>query len=43
MRHVNVISGHLIATGFRGLTGCQRDPRDLRRHSLVSDPRYVIT
>ena len=28
MRHVSVISGHLISIGFRGLTGCQRDPRD---------------
>ena len=28
MRHVSVISKHLISTGFRGLTGCQQDPRD---------------
>ena len=23
-----MISGHPIFTGFRGLIGCQRDPRD---------------
>ena len=23
-----MISGHLISTGFHGLVGCQRDPRD---------------
>ena len=23
-----MISGHPISTGFRKLTGCQRDPRD---------------
>ena len=23
-----MISGHPISTGFRRLTGCQRDPRD---------------
>ena len=28
MRHVSMISGHPISTGFRGFTGCQRDPRD---------------
>ena len=28
MRHVSVISGHPVTTGFRELTGCQRDPRD---------------
>ena len=28
MRHVRVILEHPIFTGFRGLTGCQRDPRD---------------
>ena len=28
MRHVSVISGHPISTGFRRLTGCQWDPRD---------------
>ena len=28
VRHVRVISGHPISIGFRGLTGCQRDPRD---------------
>ena len=28
MRHVSVISEHPIFTGFRGLTGCQRDPWD---------------
>ena len=37
MRHVSVISGHPICTGFRGLTGCQQDPRDMGRHSLVFD------
>ena len=25
---MSVISGHLIFTGFRRLTGCQQDPRD---------------
>ena len=25
---MSVISGHMIFTGFRKLTGCQRDPRD---------------
>ena len=34
MRHVSVISGYLISTGFRGLTGCQRDPRKLGRHII---------
>ena len=29
-----MISGHPMSTGFRGLTGCQRDPWDLGRHSL---------
>ena len=28
---------------FRGLTGCQRDPRDLGHHSLVSKLRFAIT
>ena len=28
MRHVSVISGHPLSTGFHGLTGCQRDPRN---------------
>ena len=28
MRQMSVISGHPIFTGFRRLTGCQRDPRD---------------
>ena len=28
MIHVRVISGHPKSTGFCGLTGCQRDPRD---------------
>ena len=28
MRQMSVISGHPISTGFRRLTGCQRDPRD---------------
>ena len=28
MRHVSVISEHSIFTGFHGLTGFQRDPRD---------------
>ena len=28
MRHVSVLSEHPIFTGFRGLMGCQRDPRD---------------
>ena len=28
MRKMSVISGHPIFTGFRRLTGCQRDPRD---------------
>ena len=36
MRHVRVISRHPISIGFRGLTGYQRDPRDLGRHN---DPR----
>ena len=27
MRQMSVISGHPISTGFRRLTGCQRDPR----------------
>ena len=43
MRHVSVISGHPISTGFRGLTGFQRDPLDLGLHNLVSEPRYDIT
>ena len=33
MRYVSVISGHAISTGFRGLTGCQRDPQKLGRHN----------
>ena len=28
MRQMSVISGYLIFTSFRKLTGCQRDPRD---------------
>ena len=28
MRHVSVMSGHPIFTGFHGLTCCQWDPRD---------------
>ena len=28
-----MISGYPIFIGFRGLTGCQRDPRDSGRHS----------
>ena len=28
---------------FYGLTGCQWDPRDLGRHSLVSELRYTNT
>ena len=28
MRQMSVISGYPIFTGFRGLTGCQQDPRD---------------
>ena len=28
MRHVSVISGHPISTGFLGLTSCQRNPWD---------------
>ena len=28
MVHDDVASGYLISTGFRRLTGCQRDPRD---------------
>ena len=33
MRHVSVISGHSISIGFRGLTGCQRHPRDWVSHN----------
>ena len=32
MRHVSVILGHPISTGFRWLTGCQQDPRKLGHH-----------
>ena len=28
MGHDDVASGHSISTGFRRLTGCQRDPQD---------------
>ena len=28
MGHDGVASGYLTLTGFRRLTGCQRDPRD---------------
>ena len=28
MGHDDVASGYPISTGFRRLTGCQRDPRD---------------
>ena len=28
MRQMSVILGHPIFTGFRKLTGCQRDPQD---------------
>ena len=38
-----MISGHLIFTGFRRLTDCQRDPRVLGCHSVVSKLRYTIT
>ena len=30
-----MMSEHPISTGFRGLTGCQWDPRDRGRHTLV--------
>ena len=30
-------------TGFPQVDGGQRDPRDLRRHSLVSEHRYTST
>ena len=30
-----MMSEHPISTGFRGLTGCQRDPWDRGRHPLV--------
>ena len=43
MRHASVISGYPISIGFHLLTSCQEDPRDLGRHSLVSEPRYAIT
>ena len=43
MRYVSVISGYLLSTGFCGLTSCQRDHRDLGRHSLVSELRYTNT
>ena len=28
MGHDDVASGYLTSTGFRRLTGCQRDPQD---------------
>ena len=42
MKHVNVISGHPISTGFHGLTGCQQDPRKLGRHKNLEfgDSRF---
>ena len=41
MRHVSVISGHTISTGFCGLTGCQQDPRD-RGVTLVNLLGYCL-
>ena len=43
MIQMSVISGYPIFTGLRGLMGCQRDPRDSGRHSMVSELRYLIT
>ena len=39
MRHVSVISEYPISTGFHGLMGCQRDPRD----KGVIDMKLVYT
>ena len=33
MRHLSVISRHLISTGFCSLTVCQQEPRDLEHHT----------
>ena len=39
MRQMSVILGHPIFTGFRRVTGCQRDPRD---RGVIFLPRGVI-
>ena len=43
MRHVSVISGHLISIGFRGLTGCQREPRDRGVTLITFDMEFGMT
>ena len=42
MRHVSVILGHPISTGFRGLTGCQRDPQDRGATKIVLPSEYTM-
>ena len=43
MGHKGVVSGYTISISIPRLMGDQRDPRVLRRHSLVSEHRLVIT
>ena len=38
MGHDDVASGYPISTGFRRLTGCQRDPRDRGVTPALLDP-----
>ena len=42
LRQMSVILGHPISTGFRRLTGCQRDPLDLRYHKFAPGPFYTF-
>ena len=41
LRHVSMISGHSISTGFRGLKGCQQDPRDRGVTSVVASTMQI--
>ena len=36
-----MISGHSISTGFRGLKGCQQDPRDRGVTSVVASTMQI--
>ena len=42
MRHLSVISGHLISTGFRRLIGCQWDPRVGASHFFFVEYNHLF-
>ena len=41
MRQMSVISGHPIFTGFRRVTGCQRDPQDRGVTHIIYEVSFV--